>query len=598
MAACRQGKAVRPVMRVLAYAAVVWAAISGVYCEQVSYLLEEVSTRAVAGRFVHITDMHLDKHYQDNASIASSCHRISPNAAQRAGHWGTPLSDCDSPRILGNASLAWLRDNWRSEENRTFDFILWTGDSVRHDNDKDTPRTVQETMEAVRFSAQLLQHYFPGIPIVPNLGNNDVFKHNIMLPGHSKELDAFLDAWRDLIPHDMVDSFRKGGYFATEVIPNTLGVISLNTLYFYDTNSAVAGCPRRVSGALEEEADIGTVQLEWLMDQLLRFRQRNMQVHIIGHVPPTFGKYFPRCFDAYTELVIQFQDTIVGQHFGHMNMDMFFVQKSKHALKEEKRGVRNVPKGIESDLKYEYGSLPTPAQTNESLYSVFYVSGSIIPTYLPSMRVWTYNTTQPHRYTDTMREQVQTEATRISTAQSERKYTRPDRETHSKHDHEQPRFVSDNAPSRTNMYLTLLGYSEWTANLDAANQKYDRMLQRQGKAAADALSLVFDLAYTTYHPTTLWHDYMPGPNQALQTPVPKHLLDAVLKKRKVPNPIECNRHGSDCKSVRALRDLSDYALADMTLGSLMQFARRLVANSWLWNRYVHRMYAGIPWAFV
>jgi endopolyphosphatase len=30
--------------------------------------------------------------------------------------------------------------------------------------------------------------------------------------------------------------FQRGAYFSVEVIPNALAVISLNTMYFYDSN--------------------------------------------------------------------------------------------------------------------------------------------------------------------------------------------------------------------------------------------------------------------------------------------------------------------------------------------------------------------------
>ena len=37
-----------------------------------------------------------------------------------------------------------------------------------------------------------------------------------------------------MIPEYEVHTFERGGYFAVEVIPNKLAVISLNTLYWYN----------------------------------------------------------------------------------------------------------------------------------------------------------------------------------------------------------------------------------------------------------------------------------------------------------------------------------------------------------------------------
>jgi hypothetical protein len=42
--------------------------------------------------------------------------------------------------------------------------------------------------------------------------------------------------WSKFIPGDDYHVFQRGAYFSTEVIPDQLAVISLNTLYWYDAN--------------------------------------------------------------------------------------------------------------------------------------------------------------------------------------------------------------------------------------------------------------------------------------------------------------------------------------------------------------------------
>jgi endopolyphosphatase len=68
-----------------------------------------------------------------------------------------------------------------------------------------------------------------------------------------------------MIPEYEIHTFERGGYFATEVVPNKLAVISLNTLYWYSTvhhsrrfgsNAAVDGCDRK--------SEPGSQQFEWL----------------------------------------------------------------------------------------------------------------------------------------------------------------------------------------------------------------------------------------------------------------------------------------------------------------------------------------------
>jgi len=48
-------------------------------------------------------------------------------------------------------------------------------------------------------------------------------------------------------------------------------VISLNTMYFYDSNKAITGC------VYKEPNDPGNLQFDWLEVQLDMYRARNMQ---------------------------------------------------------------------------------------------------------------------------------------------------------------------------------------------------------------------------------------------------------------------------------------------------------------------------------
>jgi endopolyphosphatase len=43
--------------------------------------------------------------------------------------------------------------------------------------------------------------------------------------------------WNNFIPFTYRQVFQRGAYYAKEVFPDELAIISLNTLYFYDSNS-------------------------------------------------------------------------------------------------------------------------------------------------------------------------------------------------------------------------------------------------------------------------------------------------------------------------------------------------------------------------
>jgi endopolyphosphatase len=137
---------------------------------------------------------------------------------------------------LINATFKWIEEHLKDE----IDFVVWTGDSAKHDNDDRIPRTETQVIEQNRLVVEKFaevfgegKHHNKGfsIPIVPTLGNNDVLPHNIFKEGPNKWTKEYLDIWKAFIPQDQKEEFKNGGYFSVEVIPNHLAVISLNTLH-------------------------------------------------------------------------------------------------------------------------------------------------------------------------------------------------------------------------------------------------------------------------------------------------------------------------------------------------------------------------------
>ncbi|KIM90810.1 hypothetical protein PILCRDRAFT_811292 [Piloderma croceum F 1598] len=136
------------------------------------------NARKLTGRFLHITDMHPDPHYKPHTSIYKSCHRKNPKKKRdRAGFWGTPFEECDSPLRLTDFTLRYLDKHWSSE----IDFVIWTGDNARHDEDRKIPRTTDEIYDLNRAVAKKMEKIFlnKGIPVIPSIGNNDVWPHVI-----------------------------------------------------------------------------------------------------------------------------------------------------------------------------------------------------------------------------------------------------------------------------------------------------------------------------------------------------------------------------------------------------------------------------------
>jgi endopolyphosphatase len=214
---------------------------------------------------------------------------------------------------------------------------VWTGDSARHDSDEEIPRSTEQVVNLNRYIAGKFAEVFGNgkyntdpthdmlIPVVPTFGNNDILPHNILMAGPNRWFQEYTDVWRKFIPEEQRHSFQRGGWFWVEVIPQKLAVFSLNTLYFFDHNTAVDGC------ALKSEP--GFEHLEWLRIQLEFMRQRGMKAILTGHVPParTESKQLwdESCWQKYTLWLRQYRDVVVSGLYGHMNIDHFLVQDTK-----------------------------------------------------------------------------------------------------------------------------------------------------------------------------------------------------------------------------------------------------------------------------
>lgn len=110
-----------------------------------------------------------------------------------------------------------------------------------------------------------------------------------------------------------------------------------------------------------------------------------MQAQLIGHVPPTSGNYFSACYSRYTDIVLRYQDTVVGQHFGHMNIDAWFLQEDDWLVDTTNKGSSAVqPKRYHSnalagDLRKDYDLVPTRQKANPAAYLPFFVAPSVVP---------------------------------------------------------------------------------------------------------------------------------------------------------------------------------------------------------------------------
>ncbi|EPQ59245.1 hypothetical protein GLOTRDRAFT_98318 [Gloeophyllum trabeum ATCC 11539] len=529
----------------------------------------QYAKRKLQGRFLHITDMHPDPYYRPGASEKSACHRKKPKKDKtRAGYYGTPFSDCDSPFTLTNFTLDYLDKKWTSD----IDFVIWTGDNARHDNDRKLPRTPDEIYHLNRVLANKMHEVFlsKGIPVVPSLGNNDVWLQNILMPGPNDITHEFSSIWKAFIPFPSLQVFQRGAYFSTEVIPNEIAVVSLNTMYFYERNKAVGGCE------FKDRDDPGNLQLDWLDVQLDAYRRRGMKVWMSGHVPPSPGNYFPECYVRYAEMSLRYQDTILGHLFGHMNVDHFTLIEARdlEIPAEDVQGSANRSSPISvlkkknrlyKELIEDFSDLPKSKKIDYDEYAVVNISPSVVPNpYLPSFRIFTYNITGgPKKYLDSQRKghyrgptMDRKKACRKGSAYQDTWWCQPHKPWHSDAD----------APSRTNALWAPLGYAQYNIRRKRLNSS--SKIRKPG----------FKLEYMTF-PVDALHPpadaVAPG---KFKYPIPLHHLPRSLRNSTITES-----------------KFAPYQMRDLTIPSWVELAQRLARpkkEEKLRKRFRKYMYQG------
>ncbi|KAI7868241.1 Metallo-dependent phosphatase-like protein [Spinellus fusiger] len=356
------------------------------------------------GRFVHFTDIHVDRYYKAGATIASSCHQRPKKHMKKkqgnetlAGVWGAPATECDAPEALAYRSLEWIGNEWRD----AIDFVLWTGDNARHDIDTSLPREEKEIIgynkhliTAVKKAFRLKNN--ATVPIVPCIGNNDIHPHNQLAGGTLEKKNPILETysvlWKDFIPEDQQTTFRLGGYFSVDVVPG-IRVLALNTLYFFSSNKRVQGC--RV------HEDPGQIHMAWIETQLSKARREQYKVYMVGHVGPSPKTFRPECLEDYVQLSLAYEDVLQGHMYGHANYDHFqLLTPADSTISTASKDVD----GFVGKLRAQYDSV---LLSDPSAVVAVHVAPPILPIFYPTFRVNTFEKNANSPYYGTWQQYTQ-----------------------------------------------------------------------------------------------------------------------------------------------------------------------------------------------
>lgn len=101
-------------------------------------------------------DIHFDPGYIYPSNPKKYCHRKShKNKKNTAGKFGALQTDCDSPYSLTNSTFEFLKTNFSQ-----VDFVIYTGDSCRHDRDPKRPLVEEEILFCHQTTVEWFTEYF------------------------------------------------------------------------------------------------------------------------------------------------------------------------------------------------------------------------------------------------------------------------------------------------------------------------------------------------------------------------------------------------------------------------------------------------------
>ncbi|XP_036291425.1 acid sphingomyelinase-like phosphodiesterase 3b [Pipistrellus kuhlii] len=265
--------------------------------------------RAGAGRFWHISDLHLDPDYKVSTDPLQVCPSAGSQPVHNAGPWGDYL--CDAPWALINSSVYAMK-----EIEPEPDFIVWTGDDTPHVPDERLGEAA--VLGMVERLTQLIRGVFPDTKVYAALGNHDFHPKNQFPAGSNAIYDQIAELWRPWLNNESIARFKEGAFYS-EKLPGTAGrIVVLNTNLYYANNEQTAG--------LADPAQ----QFQWLEDELSHASSAGEMVYILGHVPPGFFEkkmhkmWFREGFnERYLQVVQRHHRVIAGQFFGHHHLDSF-----------------------------------------------------------------------------------------------------------------------------------------------------------------------------------------------------------------------------------------------------------------------------------
>ncbi|ODV86647.1 hypothetical protein CANARDRAFT_27073 [[Candida] arabinofermentans NRRL YB-2248] len=228
---------------------------------------------------------------------------------------------CDAPEVLVNSSLDSIIE-FQKDQNLSFEFAIFTGDLIDHDEMKYI--TYESTVLSEEIIFRDLKFKLQDIPLYPVLGNHDSFPYAQQAQqkyGLSNMFDwnvnLMSDLWHDYrwldSKHHKQAREHYTGYSVDS--PAGLRVIALNSNPWYVSNFYayinMTGDPDSFG------------QFQFLVDELLDAEANDKRVWLTMHVPAGVDM-IPTASEILAQIIERFSPyTIAGIFNGHTHRDEF-----------------------------------------------------------------------------------------------------------------------------------------------------------------------------------------------------------------------------------------------------------------------------------
>ncbi|OUM51521.1 hypothetical protein BVG19_g624 [[Candida] boidinii] len=272
--------------------------------------------------------------------IFTKGNQLSANETSWLPAFGYGFYECDAPEILINSSLDSI-SQYQQEKNISFDFAIFTGDLVDHDETRLTSYEV--TVESEEIIFRDVKYKLKDIPLFSVLGNHDTFPYGELAQEKSGFANMFdwnaelmaemwLDySWIDLDTARNVKSHYTG--FSVET-KDGLKVIALNAnCWYYKNNYAYWNMT-------SDPDSFG--QFQFLVDELVESEAKDQRVWIINHIPAS-ADILPIQSKLFADVIERFSPYTIAHVFnGHTHRDEFQVLYKGNGTDDDAKTIDNV----------------------------------------------------------------------------------------------------------------------------------------------------------------------------------------------------------------------------------------------------------------